>query len=88
MDVAWEIGDRWEEVGIALGIDYTVLNSTIGSDAKSPSHLKAFHMLQEWKRRAADSLTYITLATALEGAGLNSCAQKHCYTSCSIENEQ
>lgn len=87
MDIAWEIGEKWEEVGIALGINYKVLSSTIGSNATSKSHMKAFYMLQEWKNRAADSSTYITLASALEEVGLNSCAKTHCYIN-NNENEQ
>lgn len=91
MKIGWEIGDQWEEVGVALNIDYKVLNGKIGNDMKSPSHLKAFHMLQEWKSRAGGSLSYSTLATALEASGLNTCAGTQCYInsgSSSTENEQ
>lgn len=87
MNIAREICEKWEEVGIALAIDYKVLKSVIGGDTSKPDHTKAFHMLQEWKARAEDNFTYQVLSSALEDCGLNSCAQQYCYSSCT-ENEQ
>lgn len=80
MDVAWEIGGKWEEVGIALGVDYKVLKSVVASEVAKADHIRAFNMLQEWKSRAADRYTYSTLSSALESTGLNTCAREHCYT--------
>lgn len=79
MDVAWEVGDRWEELGVGLGLEYKVLQSVVGSQTGKPDHMKAFYMLCEWKSRAGFKATYDTLADALEGTGLNSCAEKYCY---------
>ena len=87
MDVAREICDKWEEVGIALAIDYKVLKSVIGGEAAKADHTKAFHMLQEWKSRAGEDFTYEVLSSALEDCGLSSCAQQYCY-SAYTENEQ
>lgn len=82
MDIAHEIGGKWEEVGVALGVDFKVLRSVVGSETGKPDHMKAFYMLQEWKSRAAENCTYKFLAAALEGGGLNTCAQQYCYISC------
>ena len=88
MEVARSVGPKWEEVGVALDLDFVTVTSVIGSrDEGASEHLKAFHMLQEWKRRAALDFTFTRLATALEEAGLNSCAQRHCYVEQHSENE-
>ena len=79
MEIAREIGGKWEEVGVALDIDFKVLKSVVASETAKVDHMKAFYMLQEWKGRAADQFTYKTLASALEEAGLNTCAQMFCY---------
>ncbi len=79
MAIAREVGEKWEEVGIALEVRYKTLRSTVAKAADS-EHMKAFHMLQEWSSRAADKFTYGYLASALEGAGLNTCARDYCYT--------
>ena len=68
---------KWEEVGVALELDFATIQSVVGEG--QTEHMKAFHVLQEWKRVAADRLTFERLATALEDAGLNSCAYDHCY---------
>ena len=87
MEVAHSVGPKWEEVGVALDLDFDTVTSVIGSrDGGASEHLKAFHMLQEWKKRAALDFTFTRLASALEEAGLNSCAQRHCYMEHS-ENE-
>lgn len=81
LDVAKEVSDKWNEVGISLGIGFKTLQSMIGSLGMGvPDHRKAFMMLQEWKSRAADGYTHQNLAYALEENGLNSCALKYCYT--------
>ena len=88
MEVAHSVGPKWVEVGVALELDFDTVTSVIGSrDGGALEHLKAFHMLQEWKRRAALDFTFTRLASALEEAGLNSCAQRHCYTEHHSENE-
>ena len=79
MDVAWEVGDKWEELGVVLGLEYKVLQSVVGSQVGKPGHMKAFYMLCEWKSRSGSRATYATLVEALEESGLNSCAEKYCY---------
>lgn len=79
MDVAWEVGEKWEELGVVLGLEYKVLQSVVGSQLGKPDHMKAFYMLCEWRSRSGARATYATLADALEESGLNSCAEKHCY---------
>ncbi len=79
MDIAWEVGEKWEELGIALGLQYKVLQSAVGSQQGSKLHMKAFQMLQEWRQRLGNKATYPTLAKALEESGLVGCAQRHCY---------
>lgn len=80
MDLGWEVGGKWEEVGVSLGVEYKVLQSVVGSQMGKPDHMKAFYMLLEWKKRYALRATYTTLAKALEESGLNSCAEQYCYT--------
>lgn len=88
MEVAHSIGPKWEEVGVALELDFDTVKSVVGSsDNGVPEHLKAFHVLQEWKRRAAFGFTFTRLASALEEAGLRSCAQRHCYEQHSESND-
>ena len=85
MDIAHDIGNKWEEVGVTLGVDYKVLRSVVGSETTKAEHMRAFYMLQEWKGRAAEKFTYKALASALEVAGLNTCARDHCYISLSTD---
>jgi hypothetical protein len=80
MDVAWEVGEKWEELGVALEVGYKVLQSVVGSQAGKPTHMKAFYMLCEWRSRAGGRATYAALAGALEESGLNSCAEEYCYS--------
>ena len=79
MDVSEELGDKWMKVGLALGIEFSVLKHTIEDNPRIPHHLKPMEMLQKWKSLARDSFTYKTLATALEKAKLFTCAHTHCY---------
>lgn len=80
MDLGWEVGGKWEEVGVSLGVEYKVLQSVVGSQVGKPDHMKAFYMFLEWRKRYALKATYATLAKALEESGLNSCAEQYCYT--------
>lgn len=79
MDVAWEVGGKWEELGVNLGLDYMVVQNAVSSAGGKPDHMKAFYILQEWKKRNVFKATHRALAKALEESGLNSCAQKYCY---------
>ena len=79
MDIAWEVSDKWEELGVALGLEYKVLQSVVGSEQGSKVHMKAFYMLREWKRRFGLKATHAALAKGLEESGLNGCAQQYCY---------
>ena len=81
MEVAHSVGSKWEELGIALDLDFGTIRSVVGADSGRPEHMRAFYVLQEWKYRAAEGFTYGRLASALEEVGLNRCAQGHCYTS-------
>ncbi len=74
-----ELGDKWMNVGVALGMKYRDLKSTIKDDRSIEHHLKPMEMFQMWQSKAGDSFTYATLATALERVGLVTCAQTHCY---------
>lgn len=81
MDISWEVSDKWEEVGVALGLEYKILQSVVGSEQGSKVHMKAFYMLREWRRRFGFKATYTALAKALEDSGLVGCAQQYCYQS-------
>ena len=81
MKIGREIGDKWLEVGLALGVDFMDLMSRIGNNPNIPNQQKPLHMLHEWRTTAAELFTYEVLASALEEVGLNSCAQTHCYES-------
>ena len=83
MEVSHSVCSKWEELGIALDLDFGTIRSVVGGtgDGSRPEHMRAFYVLQEWKRRAADGFTFARLASALEEAGLTSCAQQHCYAS-------
>ncbi len=78
LDIAREIGIKWLEVGVSLGIEVNILTSVVGSKPVE-DHMKAFHMLLEWRNRVPDGFTYGNLASALEAAGLVKCARDHCY---------
>ncbi len=83
MKVARTVGAKWEEMGVALGLDFGTIKSTVSDVGGRPEHMKAFYVLQEWKGRACEEFTYAKLASALEEAGMHSCAQIHCY--CSLD---
>ena len=79
--VAYDARGKWVELGVFLGLGYNVVRSEVGPEggAGGGDHLRAFHVLQEWKGRAAEDTTFERLALALEEAQLSSCARKHCY---------
>lgn len=79
LEVSWEVGDKWEELGVALGLKHQVLKSEVESKYRhAGDHMKAFYMLQEWKKRCGFKATYAILAESLEKTGLGACAQKYC----------
>ena len=78
MEVAREVGRKWEEVGIALGLSYATLSNEVGTWHGGGEHMRAFRMLQCWKNTAGADLTYDRLATALTASGLATTAWKHC----------
>ena len=76
MDISHKASYKYLEVGIQLGLTYSTIQNTVGG---SREHLKTFHVLQEWKARAANEFTFSKLAHALEQVGLISLAQEFCY---------
>ena len=80
-NVAMDIGSKYKEVGIELGLTYTLLNNELDTGAfmMFPASKKAFKMLQLWKDSVAEEdLTYSKLAAALEKNGLKRCASMYC----------
>ncbi len=78
LKISEEIGSKWINVGIELGIKYHDLKNTIDDDPKIKHTLKPMEMLQTWKKMAGKSFTYETLAKALKKVGLRTCALKYC----------
>ena len=76
MKIGRELGVKWMDVGVALGMNFMDLKNTIKDNHNIEHHLKMF---QKWKSKAGDSFMYATLASALEEVGLDTCAQTHCY---------
>ena len=79
INIAKSVGPKYLELGIALGLTAVTVTSVAGCAEGQAEYMKAFHVLQEWKRVAADNLTFDTLGNALEKAGLNTCANEMCY---------
>lgn len=79
MDIAQEISSKWEEVGIYLGLTSKEIRNELSSESGQSFSKKAFRMLLVWKEKVEDDSTYVTLAKALEAAGLNTCAKTYCY---------
>ena len=80
LQIAKSVGSKYEELGIALGLQSVTVSSVAGVAGEGrPEHMKAFYVLQEWKRVATENFTFETLIAALEEAGLNSCARETCY---------
>ena len=79
LNISRELGVKWMDVGVALGMKFMDLKNTIEDNPQIQHHLKPMEMLQKWQTRAADSFTYATLASALETVGHVTCAQAYCY---------
>ena len=81
MNIAKDISEKWEEVGVYLGLSTKSIKNELSSESGLTLNKKAFHMLLLWRDSTAeDDITYTALAKALEASGLNSCATKYCYT--------
>lgn len=82
-DMAMDIGDKYEEVGLELGVPYKVLRSELesGPFMMMQGHKKATRMLHLWREaQGEDDCTFKALAAALEKRGLQRCAHNYCYT--------
>ena len=82
-DMAMDISDKYEEVGLELGVPYKVIRSELesGPFMMMQGHKKATRMLHLWREaQGEDGCTFKELATALEKRGLQRCAQEYCYT--------
>lgn len=79
LSIARDVGPKWEEMGIALGMDFKVLRNEVACEANRAEHMRALYMLQLCRNRDADAFTYKKIAAALEDCGLKSSARKHCY---------
>ena len=80
-NVAMDIGSKYKEVGVDLGLSYKRLENELDSGvlAMQPASKKAFKMLQLWKDSVAEEdSTYSKLAAALEKNDLNRCASMYC----------
>ena len=81
MDISHAACSKYIELGLQLNLSYNVIHSRVGTvGTTKPEHLKMFHVLQEWKGRAASDFTFEVLSKALEEVGLASVAQDYCYT--------
>lgn len=78
LNVSRDINNRWQELGIELGLSHSALQS-IPVDHSSGVHMCAYIMLQEWKRQSPDA-TYIQLKEALEKIHLHECVHRHFFT--------
>ena len=78
LNISRELGVKWMDVGVALGMKFMDLKNTIVDNPQIQHDLKPMEMLQKWKSRAVDYM-YATLASALEKVGLHTCAQTYCY---------
>ena len=88
MDIAKDVLDKHEEVGVYLGLSPKSIRNALSSESGQPLNKKAFHMLLLWKETTTDDFTYAALAKALEAAGLNSCAMQYCYTTADIDRSE
>ena len=78
LNVSRDINNRWQELGIELGLSHSALQS-IPVDHSSGVHMCAYIMLQEWKRQSPDA-TYHQLKEALEKIHLHECVHRHFFT--------
>ena len=79
LDIASDISSKWEEVGVYLSLSSKTIRNELSSESGLSLSQKAFHMLLAWQERAGGDYTYTRLAEALDAAGLNTCAMRHCY---------
>ena len=78
LNISRDINNRWQELGIELGLSHSALQS-IPVDHSSGVHMCAYIMLQEWKRQSPDA-TYSQLKEALEKIHLHECVHRHFFT--------
>ena len=80
--IAEDVGSKYTELGIKLGLDYSWIQSNVeNKPSMNKDHLKALHILEEWKSRSGEEFGFAELAKALESdvTGLNRVAVKFCY---------
>ena len=80
--IAEDVGSKYTELGIKLGLDYSWIQSNVeNKPSMNKDHLKALHILEEWKSRSGEEFGFVELAKALESdvTGLNRVAVKFCY---------
>ena len=83
-DLALYISDKYQEVGVELGLKGEVLTDELetGRLKMEIGSKKALKMLQLWRDSVnKDNCTYSVLAAALEKHGFQRCADSFCYTS-------
>ena len=81
-DLAVEIGDKYLEIGIELGLQFQVLNNELetGAFKMERGSKKALNMLYLWRESTChEDFTYSVLAAALEKHGFHRCAHEYCY---------
>ena len=86
-----DIGDKFEDVGIDLGVAYQTLQNELEMVQFNtlPVNKKAMKMLHLWKDiTTEEDLTYSKLAAALEKYDLTHCADKYCYTTATTSHKQ
>ena len=82
-NISKEIGDKYIEVGIELGLKIKVLTNELetGEYKMLKGNRKAMRMLELWQQSVSeDDFTYSVLAAALEKEGFTNCSYKYCYT--------
>ena len=81
-ELAFNISDKYFEIGIELGLEAQVLSNELesGKFMMLQGNRKALKMLQLWRDSVGeDNCTYSVLAAALEKHGYRRCAYKYCY---------
>ena len=89
-DISMDIGDKYMEVGIFLGLAYRMLRNELEIVQFNTLSVnrKAMMMLQLWKDNTPEGdLTYSALANALEKNGFIRCADKYCYTTATASEQ-
>jgi len=74
-----EIGNRWINLGLRLGVEETMIK-VINRVNKQLSE-KGFQVLMYWERRKGPEATYLALCDALqhESVGRGDLAKKYCF---------